>query len=461
MASIATEEYTEKKFIETHVSQLEAQNIPKKLWPMIYDKLAHNTFDAGNAFTFSYDPDLEPHKQYNVLAKVDLETKEEIWLVEHIWLFKSAVDALLILKKYPQVMDRMLLLTGYTKDTLVSVSTNPSTSSENGEEKNTNDVNDNNIPITDQMAERMIDELQRYAYPLIDSSGKRMHYVMDELGSRVQFSFNDEDKPNVKYATLFNQMNNETVTLMWCIDDIKVGDTIMRSPQHRMSIVGLKKRAWEVRFEYEKQYDWYCEYNEGSPLRNLLLKTAVARNESVLIVGSGSSTMPMKMFDDGYTNLTASDYVKAIVDRMREKYNKDQYLNKINWLELDATKISLKIQEDSIKYIVDKGCLDALLVRDGVDGSHEGKDSWVSEEPEDVKTMLLEISKALKEKGLYILISFGSPHYLCKTLSFEDCGLELLNCYQIERTEEQAKKDSRVPGLNPGSEFYFLVFSKK
>ena len=63
-------------------------------------------------------------------------------------------------------------------------------------------------------------------------------------------------------------------------------------------------------------------------------------------------------------------------------------------------------------------------------------------------------------KGLYILISFGSPHYLCKTLSFEDCGLELLNCYQIERTEEQAKRDSRIPGLNPGSEFYFLVFQK-
>ena len=26
--------------------------------------------------------------------------------------------------------------------------------------------------------------------------------------------------------------------------------------------------------------------------------------------------------------------------------------------------------------------------------------------------------------------------------------------------KEQAEKDSRIPGLNPGSEFYFLVFQK-
>ena len=77
-----------------------------------------------------------------------------------------------------------------------------------------------------------------------------------------------------------------------------------------------------------------------------------------------------------------------------------------------------------------------------------------------MKTMLSEISKTLTDKGLYLLTSFGSPHYLCNTLSFESSGLELLNCYQIERTKEQAEKDSRIPGLNPGSEFYFLVFQK-
>ena len=82
---------------------------------------------------------------------------------------------------------------------------------------------------------------QRYAYPLIDSEGNRMHYVMDELGSRVKFAINDDDKPNVKYATIFNQLTNETVTLMWCIENVKDGDVVMRSPQHRMSIVGLKK----------------------------------------------------------------------------------------------------------------------------------------------------------------------------------------------------------------------------
>ena len=180
----------------------------------------------------------------------------------------------------------------------------------------------------------------------------------------------------------------------------------------------------------------------------------------MLIVGSGSSTMPMKMSDDGYADVTASDYVKAIVDRMREKYDKDKYKDKIKWMELDATNISAHVPESSIKYIVDKGCLDALLVRDGVDGSHEGKESWVSEEPADVKKMLLEIFKTLKNEGLYLLTSFGSPQYLCKTLSFDEVGLNLLNCYQIERTEEQAKLDSRIPGLNPGSEFYFLVFEK-
>ena len=60
MASLANnnndKSYSLETFIEVHSGQLEAQNIPKKLWSKIYQKLFNNQFDAGICFTFSFDP---------------------------------------------------------------------------------------------------------------------------------------------------------------------------------------------------------------------------------------------------------------------------------------------------------------------------------------------------------------------------------------------------------------------
>ena len=238
MSALANKTWTEEAFVEAHAGQLKAQDVPKHLWKIAYEKLAGDKFDAGESFTYAFDPDVEMHLRYEVMAKADITKEEDLWLIEHIWLFKSAVDALKILKQYPQVMDKMLLLTGHDKESLLSLAKKMqdeygSDCNESADQSCEND--------TIALANQMIDELQRYAYPLIDSSGNRMHYVMDELGSRVRFCVKEDEKPNVKYATIFNQMNNETVTLMWCIENSKSGDIVLRSPQHRMSIVGLKK----------------------------------------------------------------------------------------------------------------------------------------------------------------------------------------------------------------------------
>ena len=51
MASLANnnndKSYSLETFIEVHSGQLEAQNIPKKLWSKIYQKLFNNQFDAN------------------------------------------------------------------------------------------------------------------------------------------------------------------------------------------------------------------------------------------------------------------------------------------------------------------------------------------------------------------------------------------------------------------------------
>ena len=433
--------WTEESFFEAHKSQLKSQGIPENLWSILFDKLSKETFDAGTSFTFAHDPYEVPHKRYSVLATADQKAAGNIWLIEHIWLFKSPAHALEILKKYEDVLNRMTMLT----------------------DSDTSDGQNDSVEVR---AERMIEELQRYAYPVVDSTGGRMHYVMDELGSRIKFALDDDQIANVKFATLINQMSGEMLTVTWCIKDIAANEMVLRSPQHRMSLVGLKKRAWEVRFEYEQQYDWYCEYNEGSPLRNLILQVAKKKTGKTLIVGTGSSTMPIKMHEDGFTDIVATDYVTAIVEKMKTKYPSEKYQDSIQWRELDATKIT-SMHEDinagMFEYVMDKGCLDALLVRDGVDGSGEGHESWMTEEPDDVRSMLDEINAALTETGMYLLTSFGSPAYLVNTVNFERAGLYLQQCFQIERDAEQLKKDARVPGaaaLTSGHEFYFFAFSK-
>ncbi len=437
MASLASE-WTEERFLEAHQAQLASQNIPEHLWPVLFKKLQAMAFDAGESFTFGHAPEEPlPHKQFSVHAVKDLMEEEDIWLVEHIWMFKSPADALEMLKRYENVMERMVVLTNMKFDEDAT---------------------------TEERADLMIEELQRYAYPIVDSTGGRMHYVMDELGSRVTFALQDEAVANVKYATVVDMMSGEMLSVFWCIGAIKKHECVYRAPQHRMSLVGLKKKAWEIRFEYEQQYDWYCEYNEGSPLRNLILQSAPKRDGKVLIVGTGSSTMPMEMYKDGFTDIVATDYVAAIIKKMAEKHPPKDYHNAISWQELDATNISGGgIDAASMDYIIDKGCLDALLVRDGVEGSGEGQESWMTEEPEEVTKMVQEIEAALSPTGLYLLTSFGSPTYLVNTVDFERGGLFLKSCFQIERDAEQLKKDSRVPGaaaLTSGHEFYFFVFSK-
>ena len=97
--------------------------MPKHLWKIAYEKLAIRTSSMRGKLYVCFRPEtLKCTLRLGSYGEGRGATKEEdLWLIEHIWLFKSAVDALEMLKQYPQVMDRMLLLTGHDKESFAIV----------------------------------------------------------------------------------------------------------------------------------------------------------------------------------------------------------------------------------------------------------------------------------------------------------------------------------------------------
>jgi hypothetical protein len=92
----------------------------------------------------------------------------------------------------------------------------------------------------------------------------------------------------------------------------------------------------------------------------------------VLVTGNGNSPLPVQLevavkaqAADGRLgnecHIVAVDYVDTVVDRMRERYPPDQTV--VQWLVGDLTDWSSFDGADMANVIVDKGCLDAFLVK--------------------------------------------------------------------------------------------------
>lgn len=154
---------------------------------------------------------------------------------------------------------------------------------------------------------------------------------------------------------------------------------------------------WDKRYQQvEEDFEWFYGY---SALRRLIRAT-VTRKAPVLHIGCGTSRLPMRMADDGYT-LVNTDICEGVVDRMREHCA--DYGAKLQFMVSDVTSMP-EFHDMSYQSVIDKGTLDALVCdahRDQVVGS-----------------MMSEISRVLRPKGTFLLVTLGEPSsrlcYLCR-----------------------------------------------
>lgn len=134
-----------------------------------------------------------------------------------------------------------------------------------------------------------------------------------------------------------------------------------------------------------ESYSWYCGWDELAPFWKMLVPD---HNGHVLIAGIGNDPVPLEIFQEGYTKMTAFDYSQAGVDRAKLLFDESNVSsNQIQWLTADAR--DLPLADASIDATFDKGTLDAIFIT--------GKDMFL----DSVK----ELGRVTAKNGVVVCVS--------------------------------------------------------
>lgn len=165
--------------------------------------------------------------------------------------------------------------------------------------------------------------------------------------------------------------------------------------------------------ESNRAFEWYGDFEV---LRDLLIQSlrisgrSELDNKRILHVGCGNSTLPAKLYDEGFTDITNIDFSSQIIELMREK-NKSR--EGLKWICMDIEKNFdnyVEKAENLGKFdtIIDKGFLDAYL-------SDSASENGLSSRKKSTDFLNSSIN-LLAPNGRYILITLGQE-YVAKALS--------------------------------------------
>ncbi|KAH6808566.1 S-adenosyl-L-methionine-dependent methyltransferases superfamily protein [Perilla frutescens var. frutescens] len=148
---------------------------------------------------------------------------------------------------------------------------------------------------------------------------------------------------------------------------------------------------WDNRYAQDPStFDWYQKYSSLAPLIRLYLPH---HHHPILVVGCGNSAFSEGVVDDGYDEVINVDISSVVIEAMQRKYSNHPHLK---YLVMDVRDMSA-FDTRSFAAVLDKGTLDSLLC------GHNSR--------QNAAKMLEEVWRVLKDKGVYILITYGSPVY--------------------------------------------------
>ncbi|KAL8151289.1 hypothetical protein V2J09_021097 [Rumex salicifolius] len=149
---------------------------------------------------------------------------------------------------------------------------------------------------------------------------------------------------------------------------------------------------WDNRYAHESggSFDWYQHYTSLAPLVNLYFPRP---HQRLLVVGCGNSAFSEGLVDDGYEDVVNVDISSVVIEAMQKKY---QNRPQLKYITMDVRDMS-SFQTGSFDAVIDKGTLDSILC---------GNNSRVN-----ATMMLEEVERVLKDKGVYILITYGAPSF--------------------------------------------------
>ena len=216
----------------------------------------------------------------------------------------------------------------------------------------------------------------------------------------------DNKESNLMVVPIFCIEQRKLFSIAWTTKDVVAGMELVRPCASKISMMGLcKKSYWEARFETEDEFDWYCEY---AHIRNVLA-SYISKTARVLIAGTGTSRLPAEMALDGYSDVVAMDYAANVITKMQTRSKENAW--GVRFAEADLTQMK-DWDSNCVDCVIDKGCLDAMLLKPETDG---GETSWKqvasdsSDDLSDARNSMQQLARILKPDGLLVLLTFGSP----------------------------------------------------
>ncbi|XP_022709153.1 endothelin-converting enzyme 2-like isoform X5 [Varroa jacobsoni] len=192
------------------------------------------------------------------------------------------------------------------------------------------------------------------------------------------------------------------LTFFWRIDRTETMERLSTLPGHNCDY--LSKGYWNLRYISEDNFEWCKGYQEFKPL----ITKYVGKNDRVLILGCGNSSLGAEMFSDGFQNIINIDFSEVVIEKMTKRYPQMQWFCKdMRTLEGDADLGQFDV-------IIEKGTLDVLFVKD--------KSPWEASPTtkHDMKRTTDSIYSLLRPGGRFVSVTFTQPHFRLKYYQHEE-----------------------------------------
>ncbi|OQS00317.1 hypothetical protein THRCLA_06023, partial [Thraustotheca clavata] len=341
-----------------------------------------------------------------IVAGEPMAREGQVWVLDHLWLFQSARDARQQLEKDASLRSQMQdIATHFSKAQAETI-------------------------------DEIIVSLIHCAYSIKfgHNASDLYHYVISDVGALLLSAKRDF---NVQVVPLYCVDTGKLVSLMWPVETIEIGTKIVRPHATTISLIQLGKQSyWENRYEDEEEFDWYCSYAQ---MRDLVKRYA-SPSELILIAGSGASTLPIDMEKDGFTKVTATDYAANVIEKMKEKHSNTS----VTFSVADMTDMK-EFASNSINCIIDKGCLDTMLLAPETTVESDGH-VWKTVTPDNANefpeawAVMKECMRLLRPNGYMILLTYGNPNNRMGLLDWptneSNVMWEIIECQQLSPSQD-------------------------
>mmetsp|Transcript_7813 Transcript_7813/g.6980 ORF Transcript_7813/g.6980 Transcript_7813/m.6980 type:complete len:210 (+) Transcript_7813:98-727(+) len=197
-----------------------------------------------------------------------------------------------------------------------------------------------------------------------------------------------------------------------------------------------KASYWDERYTKDPEpFDWYQRYSGIRDFVNQYIK----REDQILIAGCGTSRLTENMFEDGYTSITNIDISRVVIEIMSERYKDKPTLQ---WQQMNIC--ALDFPDETFDVVIAKGTVDAVLCGEGSTAN--------------MAKLCNEVSRVLKPKGIFFIVSYGVPDNRLNYLEKEDVYSWTVTVHTVPKPTVSA---AAVPAAEDANGVHYIYICSK